>query len=215
MHFWGCDTMNTINIAWNELKKRYIRPNLAGSGQGSAVHRQGGYEPRAHVQQGMENHYDSQHDGAGGGANLVGSEARKRMREKYGQTGAIREKFSGYGVQGQHEEGVGQEHSLETHGGGESVFDNPSFLPKTENPEAVFGTHPTQQPQQQRQQRQQPPQGQPPQGQIIQRGYPMRQGWGTLLKESMCKGKGCEGCRGCKSCPKCKPKGSTCEKEGC
>ena len=39
--------------------------------------------------------------------------------------------------------------------------------------------------------------------------------WGTLLKESMCKGKDCEGCRGCKSCPKCKPKGSTCEKEGC
>ena len=42
-----------------------------------------------------------------------------------------------------------------------------------------------------------------------------RESWGTLLKESMCKGDDCKGCRGCKTCPKCKPKGSTCEKTGC
>lgn len=50
---------------------------------------------------------------------------------------------------------------------------------------------------------------------LISTGYAMRQSWGTLLKQSMCKGKDCKGCRGCKSCPKCKPKGSTCEKMGC
>lgn len=44
---------------------------------------------------------------------------------------------------------------------------------------------------------------------------PFRESWGTLLKESMCKGKDCDGCRGCKDCPKCRPKGSTCEKMGC
>ena len=36
---------------------------------------------------------------------------------------------------------------------------------------------------------------------------PFRESWGTLLKESMCKGKECKGCRGCKSCDNCKGKG--------
>jgi hypothetical protein len=53
------------------------------------------------------------------------------------------------------------------------------------------------------------------QPQQIQRGYPFIESWGTLLKESMCKGDDCKGCRGCKTCPKCKPEGSTCEKRGC
>ena len=52
---------------------------------------------------------------------------------------------------------------------------------------------------------------------LISASYPMaiRESWGTLLKESMCKGKECKGCRGCKSCDNCKGKGSTCEKMGC
>lgn len=52
----------------------------------------------------------------------------------------------------------------------------------------------------------------------IKTGFPMsvfQESWGTLLKESMCKGDDCKGCRGCKTCPKCKPEGSTCEKRGC
>ena len=50
---------------------------------------------------------------------------------------------------------------------------------------------------------------------LVATGYPMRESWGTLLKESVCKGDDCKGCRGCKTCPKCKPEGSTCEKRGC
>jgi len=61
---------------------------------------------------------------------------------------------------------------------------------------------------------QQPPQQmQPQQIQRSEKMNPFRESWGTLLKESMCKGKDCKGCRGCKSCDNCK--GSTCEKSGC
>ena len=201
--------MNIMNIAWNKLKKEYVRPNL----DAPLAQHQGGYEPLAHAKRAdaKDKH-------------MTTSMMHQREADRRLNPGTLRNNkhagmSGGHGVEGQRLEGVGQEQSFSTHGTGESVFDTPSFVHQGQNPESI---HPTQaasqQMQQKKKEQEQPPlqpgtagkrgarQSQPPQGQheLIARGNPMatNAAWSIIKQKAKC-------------CPKCEPHGSTCEKMGC
>lgn len=195
-----------MNIAWNKLKKQYVRPNL----DAPLAQHQGGYEPLAHAKRGdMKDKH------------LTYTQAQTRAADRRLNPGTMRSgKHSGmsggHGVEGQQLQGVGQEQSFSTHGTGESVFDTPSFVHQGQNPESL---HPTQEASKQMQQKKKqsvddlmrirgpPPPNQNPSAPIAT-GYPMatNAAW-SIIKGSVCKNDECA--------TKGKSKDETCEKLGC